>query len=91
MQFIVISLPAADDRRDELREAEEAALAEMVADGFVVEIYRRTDGQGAYSVVEAESLDETRRRLQSLPFVEQRAITIEIIPVAARYGAAARP
>ena len=85
MQFLVVSVPAPGDPRDGLREAEEEALAEMVADGFVVQIYRRDDGRGAYSVVEAPSAQEARRRLGALPFVRQQAISIEIIPVTARY------
>lgn len=86
MRYLVISVPSASDRRDELREAEEAALEEMVADGFIVQIYRRNDGQGAYSIVEALSSDAAYRRLNTLPFVQQQAISIEIVPVTARYG-----
>jgi muconolactone delta-isomerase len=85
VRYLVVSLPSAGDRRDELREAEEAALADMVADGFIVQIYRRDDGRGAYSIVEAPSAADARRRLDTLPFVRQQAISIEIIPVTARY------
>jgi hypothetical protein len=86
VQFIVISTPAANERRDELREPEEAALADMLADGFLLQIYRRLDGAGAFSLVEAATEDDALQRLNALPFVREGAIDIEVIAVAARYS-----
>ena len=85
MLYLVISAPMPNDRRDVLRAAEEEALAHLVAEGFIAQIYRRDDGAGAYSIIEAPSAEEARRRLSALPFVREQAISIEIVPVTARY------
>jgi muconolactone delta-isomerase len=91
VQFLVISTPAANDRRDELRAPEEAALADMLADGFLLQIYRRLDGGGGFSLVEAPTEQEALRRLQELPFVAEGAIDIEVVAVAARYAPSSTP
>jgi muconolactone delta-isomerase len=85
MQFLVVSRPTERDRREALRDVEEDALGDMRSDGFLQQIWRRDDGAGSYSLVEAPTLDEASKRLATLPFVVQGAITIEIIPVTARF------
>ena len=85
MQFLVVSRPTERDRREALRDVEEDALGAMRSDGFLTQIWRRDDGAGSYSLVEAHSLAEASERLATLPFVVQGAITIDIIPVTARF------
>lgn len=85
MKFAVLSVPSQTDTRDELREQQEAELDHMRADGFLLQIFRRNDGLGAISFIEAVSEEAALRRLNSMPFVTNRAITLEVFPVTPRF------
>ena len=80
-----MSRPTADDTRAELREQQERTLEGLRRDGFLLQIWRRDDGAGAISYVEAESEELAWKRLNAMPFVAHGAIEIEVWPVTPRY------
>ena len=54
--------------------------------GIIRELYFHADQQSAVLVLDCESIDEARNILASLPFVRERLITFEIIPLKAYPG-----
>ncbi|HVP20430.1 MAG TPA: muconolactone Delta-isomerase family protein [Anaerolineaceae bacterium] len=54
--------------------------------GIIRELYFHADQQSAVLVLECESVEEARSILASLPFVRERLITFEIIPLKAYPG-----
>jgi hypothetical protein len=59
-------------------EAELRALWELYRDGFVREMYS-PGGPGALLVIEASSVEETRRLLSPLPLVANEIVALELI------------
>ena len=53
----------------DLREAEFEAIRGLYAEGSVRQIWMRSDVAGACAVVEATSVDEAARRVNTLPLV----------------------
>ena len=63
--------------------AEIKAAAKLWADDIIREIYNRTDGMGGIIIVEAESEEEVRNSLSTMPMVENGILKLDI------YGAKA--
>jgi hypothetical protein len=61
-----------------LLEAEKAGVAEMRAEGFIEQLFRRLDDTGAWLIVEAESEDDAQRRLDALPFPQAGLMTMTL-------------
>jgi uncharacterized protein YciI len=62
-------------------EEERRVLGELKAEGTVVIALRRHDRPGAFLVVEAESLDDARRRLARLPYVAKGLLALDYTEV----------
>lgn len=86
MKFLVISEPTVADNRAAHAAEEEVFIAAMRRDGFIEQIFRRVDGKGGFTIVEAPSVDDVKRRLNDLPFVIHGCIDVRIIPVQPRFG-----
>jgi len=59
---------------------------ELVQAGVVRESYFRVDRSEAVLVLECPSVDEAREALFTLPFVQNKLITFELIPLKAYSG-----
>ena len=85
MQFLTISRR----RTERFAEADFAALRESEAEqaralysqGFIRQIWHRADIGGACIVVEADSEQEVRDRLHTLPLVKRDMLEVTIIPL----------
>jgi hypothetical protein len=62
-------------------EAESKMALGMFAEDFIREIYSRKDGMGAVLVMEADSEDAVKARLDQLPLVKAGLLTYEIYAV----------
>jgi len=59
-------------------EDEKLRVRELRDEGLIEQLFRRIDGTGAYLVVTDESADAVRQRLDTLPFVQDGIMTIQI-------------
>jgi hypothetical protein len=59
-------------------EAESHRALEMFAEQSVRELYSRTDGKGAIVVLEVETEEEAREKLESLPLAKLGMLSFEI-------------
>ena len=62
-------------------EAEVRHAWKMYREGAVREMYDRPGGQGVVFVLEQSSVDEARRSLDELPFVRERLIDFDVMPL----------
>lgn len=58
---------------------EQTRTGELTEEGVVVELLLRADGAGGYMVVEAESAEVARDRLNTLPFMKAGIMRIELV------------
>jgi muconolactone delta-isomerase len=88
MQFLSISVRkiaefGAEAFTPELTAAEGARIRELYAEGLLRQVWRRGDMPGACIVWEAETENDVRSRLQSLPIFKRGMLEIvSIIPLA---------
>lgn len=66
--------------------AEALKVWEYQKEGFIREIYFRSDQKSAVLVLEAETVDEAKKTLDRLPLVMEKLITFELIPLKAYDG-----
>jgi hypothetical protein len=59
---------------------------ELVQAGVVRETYFRADRSEAVLVLECQTVEEAREALSTLPFVQNKLITFELIPLKAYPG-----
>jgi muconolactone delta-isomerase len=85
VKFLVMSYPADVDTRAKFAEEEDRLIVQLHREGFIEQIFRRPDGQGAASLIEAPSAEVVERRLNELPYLIHGCITIEIWPVTPRF------
>ena len=80
-------LPGAATEAFERFKAEEARKAwELYQAGIFRELYFRADRNEAILVLECESVEEAQEILSTLPFVQNRLIAFEVIPLKAYPG-----
>lgn len=85
MQFIVLSRR----RIDHFPEAEFAARIDaeferaraLYADGFIRQIWARADIPGACILVEADSIEQARERLMTLPLYAAEMVEFSLVPL----------
>jgi muconolactone delta-isomerase len=85
MQFLSLSRR----RSDRFTEAEFTALVDaeiaqaraLYADGFIRQIWHRGDVGGACILLEADSLEQARARLHTLPMVRTGMLEVSIVPL----------
>ena len=94
MQFLTISKRRSDRFTDADFAARADAEAEQVralyAEGFLRQLWHRDDVAGACLLVEAESEDQVREKLGTLPFVKTGMLEITIVPLKPYGGFAPR-
>lgn len=69
-----------DQLQPYLRE-ESARAWELYQDGIIRELYFRADFPAAILVMEAESIEEARKAVETLPLVRERFVEFELIPL----------
>jgi hypothetical protein len=52
-------------------------VGELKSDGVIKALYRRAAGPGVYLVLEGSSIDAVRGRMDTLPLVIERLMTLE--------------
>ena len=50
---------------------------ELKDDGVIKTVYRRAAGPGTFLILEGESIDAIRERVETVPFVVEGLITLE--------------
>jgi muconolactone delta-isomerase len=75
----------------EMVDAEASQARELYAAGFIRQIWHRADLPGACMVLEADSLEEARARLHTLPLVRAGMLDVSIVPLAPYAGFTAGP
>jgi muconolactone delta-isomerase len=95
MQFMVLFSLNPDKAQtapaEELREAEFEAVRGFYMEGLMRQVWLRSDGSGAFAIVESDSADTATEKLGSLPMV--RAGVLEapvIVPMSPYWGFAPR-
>ena len=97
MQFLSLSTRRTDRFSElefaELVDAEAHRARELYAAGFIRQIWHRDDVPGACMVLEADSLDEARARLHTLPLIRAGMLDVSIVPLVpyAGFNAGAGP
>jgi muconolactone delta-isomerase len=97
VQFLSLSARRTDRFSDAqfaaLADAEASHARELYAAGFIRQIWHRADLPGACMVLEADTLDDARARLHTLPLVRAGMLDVSIVPLApyAGFTTAARP
>ena len=87
MKFFVIATRDIDQEVDQtLMDAEADHAALLYKNGFVREIYSRTDGKGAMLIAEAENEEEVMNQLSTLPFAKANLLTFQVYGVAPYRG-----
>jgi len=81
----------ADDAFAELADAEANRARELYAAGFIRQIWYRADRPGACMVLEADSLDEARARLSTLPLIRAGMLEVSIVPLVPYSGFTTAP
>lgn len=85
MQFLSLSTRRtdrfSDDAFGELADAEASRARELYAAGFIRQIWYRADLPGACMLLEADSLDEARARLSTLPLIRAGMLEVSIVPL----------
>lgn len=84
MQFLTLSRRKEGLTDDEYVAcaAEEVRQAQLLyEEGFIRQIWHRTDAPGACILVEAASEELVRERLNTLPFVKAGMIEVSVIPL----------
>jgi hypothetical protein len=85
MQFISLSRRRSDRFSEAefamLLEAEVAQARVLYADGFIRQIWHRGDLPGACILLEADSLEQAKARLHTLPMVRTGMLEVSIVPL----------
>ena len=81
MQFLTVSrrCETAAAASDELRQAEVQRARVLYSEGRIRQLWHRADGPGACVLWEAESEDQLKEMLESLPFVQARLVEVSVI------------
>lgn len=97
MQFLSVSTRRIDRFADAdfeaLVEAEAIRARELYAEGFIRQIWRRSDQPGACILWEADSAEQVRLRLDTLPFIRAGMLDVSIVPLLpySGFGVEGRP
>ena len=77
---------AATEAFERYKAAEARKVWDLYQAGVFRELYFRADRNEAVLVLECESVEEAREILSTLPFVQNRLIAFEVIPLKAYPG-----
>lgn len=85
MQFLSVSTRRVDQfgeaEFEALVEAEAMRARELYAEGYIRQIWRRSDQPGACILWEADSAEQVRLRLHSLPFIRAGMLDVSLFPL----------
>lgn len=81
MKFMVVATPVPEVDRGPIQAAETVAVDELRRSGFIEQIFVRGDGSASMSIVEAPTEDDVRSRVETLPFFQAGAMTVDIFDV----------
>ena len=81
MKFFVVAVPNRSVDRGPIQQEETEAVERLRNAGVIEQIFVRTDGTSSLSILEAESEAAVRAHVESLPFYEHGAMTVEIAEV----------
>jgi muconolactone delta-isomerase len=85
MQFLSLSRRRADRFSDAefaaLIDVEIAQARALYADGVIRQIWHRADMPGACILLEADSIEQARARLHTLPMVRAGMLEVSIVPL----------
>jgi hypothetical protein len=56
---------------------EKRVVEQLKAEGLIKAIYRRAAGPGTVVILESQTMDATRERMNTLPFVAEGLMTLE--------------
>jgi muconolactone delta-isomerase len=59
--------------------AEQQRTGELMAQGLVQQLLLRADGAGGYMVLNADSIASAREQLDTLPFMKDKIMQLEIV------------
>jgi hypothetical protein len=62
-------------------EDEKRRVAELRDEGFIEQLFRRTDGSGALLILNDESAEAATARLDTLPFVQLGLMSIPVTEI----------
>jgi muconolactone delta-isomerase len=81
MQFLTVSRrkDTAEAASDELRRAEFQRARVLYSEGRIRQLWHRLDGPGACVLWEAESEDQLKEMLGSLPFFQAGIVEVSVI------------
>ncbi len=95
MQFLSLSTRRTDRFSEaefaQLADAEASRARELYAAGVIRQIWHRGDRPGACMVLEADSLDDARARLHTLPLIRAGMLEVSIVPLVPYAGFIAGP
>lgn len=80
MQFLTVSrrLETAEGSGDELQQAEIRRARVLYSEGRIRQLWHRADGPGACVLWEAESEDQLKEMLGSLPFAQAGIVEVSV-------------
>jgi len=84
MQFLTISQPSAAASGEAcaaLRDEESCRARTLYLEGHIRHIWHRSDVTGACLLWEADSEDQVREMLSTLPFVKASLLEVTVIPL----------
>lgn len=85
VQFLSLSTRRGDRFSDAefaaLLDAEIERARELYADGFIRQIWHRGDRPGACILIEADTLEQARAHLHTLPLIRAGMLDVSIVPL----------
>jgi muconolactone delta-isomerase len=81
MKFLVVAIPDRTVDRGPIQQAETEAVDRLRSAGVIEQIFVRADGTSSLSILEADSEDAVRNHVESLPFYQHKAMTVEIAEI----------
>jgi hypothetical protein len=80
MRFLVIGAwSPSDPKIPGLLTREQQRTSELMDEGFVQQLFLRSDGAGGYMVVSASSAAAVHERLDTLPFMKAGIMQVELV------------
>jgi hypothetical protein len=82
MRFLVLGTwNPSDSNISRLLRQEQQRTGELMQEGFVQQLFLRSDGAGGYMVVSADSVAAAQEQLDTLPFMKAGIMQVELVEV----------
>lgn len=90
MQFLVLTTRKTSEfdqqSFDKLVGGEMAAARDLYGAGFIRQLWHKADGSGACQIFEANNADDVRQHLETLPFIRNKMLDVQVIALAPYRG-----